>query len=249
MAWANTIKPNQIIGCDHPSRGLVNALHQGFARDDDAISSAADSGGGRADGLCKRAHRDALGDKGIVEFHGLHYYVYRKLFATPVVSSGKRLHDRCKKCKAGNELENETNTLAIHKALKEAREHAGLSLEKAAERIGVSGASFSRMENGLSKVTMDRLEVLSALYEVSASALVEGSVVTKPSTIDIERLKLVVQTVQQVVNERAAQPSPEKMALAVSEIYQLEITHIVNDADAKFDPSRRLGIIEAIIGD
>jgi transcriptional regulator with XRE-family HTH domain len=139
--------------------------------------------------------------------------------------------------------------VAIHNTLKQARERAGLTLEKAAECINISGASFSRMENGLSKVTTDRLEILAALYEVSASALVEGSIVTRPSTIDIDRLKLVVEAVQHVVNERQAHPSPKKMAMAVAELYRLEITHIVNDATAEFDPSRHLGIIEVMFGE
>ena len=136
--------------------------------------------------------------------------------------------------------------MAIHNILKQAREQAGLTLEQAAECINISGASFSRMENGLSKVTMDRLEMLAALYEVSASALVEGCIVTKPSTIDIARLRLVVEAVQQVVNEKEAQPSPEKMAMAVSELYRLEIEHIVNNATAEFDPARHLGIVQAM---
>ena len=136
--------------------------------------------------------------------------------------------------------------MAIHNILKQAREQAGLTLEQAAECINISGASFSRMENGLSKVTMDRLEMLAALYEVSASALVEGCIVTKPSTIDIARLRLVVEAVQQVVNEKEAQPSPEKMAMAVSELYRLEIEHIVNNATAEFDPARHLGIVRAM---
>ena len=136
--------------------------------------------------------------------------------------------------------------MALHNMLKQAREQAGLTLEKAAECIGISGASFSRMENGLSKVTMDRLEMLAALYDVSASALVDGSIVTRPSTIDLDRLKLVVAAVQEVVNDLGANPSPEKMALAVSELYRLEINYIVNDATAEFSPQRHLGIIEAM---
>lgn len=171
-------------------------------------------------------------------------------YSLPLFStSGKGLHDCCKKCKTGSDFENEKPNVAIYKTLKKAREQAGFTLEKAADCIGISGASFSRMENGLSKVTVDRLEVLSALYEVSASALVEGCIVTKPSTIDIERLKLVVQTVQQVVNKQQANPSPEKMAMAVSELYRLEINHIVNDASAQFDPTRHLGIIQIIFGE
>lgn len=137
--------------------------------------------------------------------------------------------------------------MAIHQTLKQAREQAGLTLEHAAECIGISGASFSRMENGLSKVTMERLEMLAALYEVSASAMVEGSIVTKPSTIDIDRLKLVVEAVQQLVHEQKLQPPPKKMATAVSELYRLEITHIVNDPTARFDPTRHKRIIKGML--
>ncbi|WP_127562628.1 helix-turn-helix domain-containing protein [Nioella ostreopsis] len=134
----------------------------------------------------------------------------------------------------------------IYNTLRRAREQAGLSLEKAAECIGISGASFSRMENGLSKVTTERLEMLAELYQVSASALVEGSIVTKPSSVDIKRLKAVVEAVQGVVNRQNARPSPEKMGAAVSELYRLEINHIVNDPKAEFEPERHLGIIEAM---
>lgn len=134
----------------------------------------------------------------------------------------------------------------IHNILRQAREQAGLSLEKAAECIGISGASFSRMENGLSKVTTERLEMLAALYEVSASALIEGSIVTRPSLVDIDRMKAVVQTVQTVVNRLRVRPSPEKMGLAVAEVYRLEIDHIVAHPKDQFDPDRHLGIIEAV---
>lgn len=136
--------------------------------------------------------------------------------------------------------------MAIHETLKKAREQSGLTLEQAAGKIGISGASFSRMENGLSKVSMERLADLSALYGVSASALVDGAIVTRPSTIDIDRLKLIVKTVQEVVNRMRVRPSPDKMATAVAELYRLEIDHIVHDPAAEFDPARHLGIIEAM---
>ncbi|MEM6495438.1 MAG: helix-turn-helix transcriptional regulator [Pseudomonadota bacterium] len=136
--------------------------------------------------------------------------------------------------------------MAIHDTLRQAREQAGLSLEKAAEIIGISGASFSRMENGLSKLTTDRLEVLAALYQVSASELVAGSIVTKPTSVDVTRLRSVVEVVQGVVNRLKVRPSPEKMGMAVAELYQLEINHIVNEPKAEFDPTRHLGIIEAM---
>jgi transcriptional regulator with XRE-family HTH domain len=136
--------------------------------------------------------------------------------------------------------------LAIHTTLKHAREQSGLTLEQAAEQIGISGASFSRMENGLSKVTTERLEMVAALYGVSASALIEGCIVTRPSTVDIDRMQAVVGAVQEVVNRLKVRPSPEKMGQAVAELYSLEIDHIVNDPKAVFDPQRHLGIIEAM---
>ncbi|SFS20057.1 helix-turn-helix domain-containing protein [Yoonia litorea] len=136
--------------------------------------------------------------------------------------------------------------MAIHNTLRQAREQSGLTLEQAAECIGISGASFSRMENGLSKVTTDRLEMLAELYQVSASALIEGSIVTRPSTVDLERMRAVVETVQAVVNRLRVRPSPEKMGMAVAELYRLEIDHIVSDPKSAFDPKRHVGIIETM---
>ncbi|WP_184561564.1 helix-turn-helix domain-containing protein [Sulfitobacter undariae] len=127
-----------------------------------------------------------------------------------------------------------------------AREQAGLSLEKAAECIGISGASFSRMENGLSKVSTDRLEMLASLYQVSASALIEGSIITMPSTVDLDRMRAVVEAVQKGIYQPRVRPSPEKVGIAVAEVYRMEIERIVNDPKAEFDPSRYNGLIEAM---
>jgi len=136
--------------------------------------------------------------------------------------------------------------LAIYQTLREARLQAGLSLEKAAECIGISGASFSRMENGLSKVSTDRLEMLASLYRVSASDLIEGSIITMPSTVDLDRMRAVVEAVQAGVYSLRVRPSPEKVGTAVTEIYRMEIERIVNDPKAEFDPTRYNGLIEAM---
>ncbi|MBB3992412.1 transcriptional regulator with XRE-family HTH domain [Sulfitobacter undariae] len=136
--------------------------------------------------------------------------------------------------------------MAIYQTLRMAREQAGLSLEKAAECIGISGASFSRMENGLSKVSTDRLEMLASLYQVSASALIEGSIITMPSTVDLDRMRAVVEAVQKGIYQPRVRPSPEKVGIAVAEVYRMEIERIVNDPKAEFDPSRYNGLIEAM---
>ena len=136
--------------------------------------------------------------------------------------------------------------MAIYQTLRMAREQAGLSLEKAAECIGISGASFSRMENGLSKVSTDRLEMLASLYQVSASALIEGSIITMPSTVDLDRMRAVVEAVQRGVYKLRVRPSSEKMGIAVAEVYRMEIERIVNDPKAEFDPTRYNSLIEAM---
>jgi hypothetical protein len=84
------------------------------------------------------------------------------------------------------------------------------------------------IENGLSRVTTDRLAELTSLYQVSASALVEGNIVTKPTSIDMKCLTGAVEAVQGTVNRLGVIPSPEKMGMAVGELYRLEIDHIIN---------------------
>jgi transcriptional regulator with XRE-family HTH domain len=133
-------------------------------------------------------------------------------------------------------------TVAIHEILKKTRICTELTLEEAATAIGISGASFSRMENGISQVTTDRLAELASLYQLSASALVEGNIVTRPTSIDMKCLTGVVEAVQGTVNRLGVIP----MGMAVGELYRLEIDHIINHPDAKFDANRHLGIIEAM---
>ena len=134
----------------------------------------------------------------------------------------------------------------IHAALKSAREQSGLSLAKVGQEIGISDASVSRMETRQSNVTVDRLIELAKLYKVSASALLEGAVVTNPNTIDLDRLRLIIEEVEEYISDRSVRPEPSKISLAVAVLYKAEINHIVGRPDAVFDPKRQLDVIEAI---
>lgn len=136
--------------------------------------------------------------------------------------------------------------MAIHKTLREAREKFGMSQDDAARHLGISGASFSRMESGESSVTTDRLFKLAALYRVSAASLLEGAVVTHPSAIDLERLKLAIIAVEKVVSALGARPSPQKIADAVAELYRTEIEHIVEHPRETFTPARHARLLELI---
>ena len=136
--------------------------------------------------------------------------------------------------------------MALHHLLRAAREQAGIRLEEAARLIGISGASFSRMETGQSKITTDRLETLARLYDISAAALLEGTIVTRPSTIDIDRMRQVVEVIQEVVLAVGAQPSPEKLGLVVAEIYRMEVETMIADPKATFEPARHRTLIRAM---
>jgi transcriptional regulator with XRE-family HTH domain len=136
--------------------------------------------------------------------------------------------------------------MAIHKTLRDARERTGMSQEDAAKHLGISGASFSRMESGESAVTTDRLFKLAALYKVSAASLLEGAIVTHPSAIDLERLKLAIIEVEKVVSALGVRPSPQKVADAVAELYRTEIEHIIEHPRESFTPARHARLLELI---
>ena len=136
--------------------------------------------------------------------------------------------------------------MAIHHTLKEARTRIGMSQEQAADHLGISGASFSRMEAGLSAVTTTRLVRLAALYKVSASALLEGSVVMEPTTLDMKRLKLVVIEIERIIAALNARPSPEKIAEATATLYSTEIDFIIRHPRETFDPSRHTPLLQLI---
>lgn len=137
-------------------------------------------------------------------------------------------------------------TMAIHRTLRDAREKTGLSQDVAAKHLGISGASFSRMESGESAVTTDRLFKLAALYRVSAASLLEGAIVTHPSAIDLDRLKLAIIEVEKVVAALGVRPSPQKVADAVAELYRTEIEHIIEHPRETFTPSRHARLLELI---
>ena len=72
------VNANQIVRRDQTSGRDVDAAHQVFAGNDNAISNAADRGRGRANGLRKVPHRRVLRSQEVIEFHDFHSYVFRK---------------------------------------------------------------------------------------------------------------------------------------------------------------------------
>lgn len=127
----------------------------------------------------------------------------------------------------------------INALLRQARERAGLSLDEAAKGLGISKASMSRMETGVSSVPVERIEALAAMYGIDIAGLFEGAVVTRPSATDLSRLREVVLLVQQVIADLDARPSPEKVAEATLQLYRRETDRIAAEPHAPEFPSAR----------
>ena len=136
--------------------------------------------------------------------------------------------------------------MSLHKKVREAREHCGLSQAQIADALDITPASYSRLESGQSAITTDRLQRLAKLFDISAGALLEGSIERLPHSLDMDRLKLVVTEIEHTIARLDVRPSPEKVADAVAEVYQTEIEYVYNQPKQEFDPSRHRRLIELI---
>lgn len=63
---------------------------------------------------------------------------------------------------------------------------------------------------------------------------------------NVEKMRAVADIVHRCLHHAKVRPSPQKMGLAFSEVYRLEIECIVSNARAEFDPSRHATLIDAI---
>ena len=132
--------------------------------------------------------------------------------------------------------------------LRKARERAGISLVSAAEHLGITTASLSRMETGKSGVEADRIEVLARYYRVRVADLFEDQLVSMPGTIDLDRLRAIVILVQNTIHGTKAKPSSEKIADVVTQVYQREIDRLLADPDAEpvFEPAIHAEFVEMV---
>ena len=132
--------------------------------------------------------------------------------------------------------------------LRKARVQAGISLEQAADFIGITTASLSRMETGISNVSAGRLANLAAYYGVSAGALFEGQLIQMPTQVDIGRMKAVVLLVHEVIATLGVSPSPDKIADVTAQVYTTEIERLLANphADLAFSADHHRSFITMV---
>ncbi len=142
----------------------------------------------------------------------------------------------------------ETRNTTVNHALRQVRKRSGVSLEKAADHLGITTASMSRLETGLAAVTADRVVSLARFYGVTVADLFEGRLVTMPSDVDLDRLQAVVLLVQSVILKLKVKSSPEKTADVVRMVYRREVEFLIDNPDAGrvFDENRHKKFVTTI---
>lgn len=125
----------------------------------------------------------------------------------------------------------------LHEKLKIARVAAGLTMEDAGRRLGLSQSTLSRIEAGDTGVSSQRLVDLASAYGVSPSALLEGSVRRSMSETDLDRLGMVIEFVEESLADTNPRPAPSRIKDTIVAIFRQE-TVLSWETGAKFDPSR-----------
>ena len=117
----------------------------------------------------------------------------------------------------------------------------------AAEKLGVSQSTLSRIEAGDSNVSSQRLVDLASAYGVSPSKLLDGAVERAMSDTDLDRIGQVIEFVEEILTETSPRPSPRHVRETVLAIFRQE-TAVSWEAGGCFDPTRYRDLIETLLG-
>ena len=131
--------------------------------------------------------------------------------------------------------------------LQDARETKDLSLGQAAKLLGVPKTSLWRWENNETKVYAQQLVDIAAAYGLSVSAIIEGKIMTAPTQTDFDRLGIVVEHIERMIQHIGTRPKPEAVRTAVVEVLRLETARVLETAGSGFDPSRYDAMVSGIL--
>ncbi|MEP1523014.1 helix-turn-helix transcriptional regulator [Ascidiaceihabitans sp.] len=136
--------------------------------------------------------------------------------------------------------------MALSDDLKRARQNAGLTMVEAAGELGMSQGSLSRIENGGTGITAQRLIDMAGVYGVSPSMLMDGAVVNALSDKDLDRIGEVIEFVEEVLSEHSTRPKPTVVRKTILAIFRQESAS-VHKSGAEFDPTRYRELISVLI--
>jgi transcriptional regulator with XRE-family HTH domain len=139
-----------------------------------------------------------------------------------------------------------TNTFG--RVLQDAREAKGYSLGQAAEVLAVPKTTLWRWENNETKVDAQRLVDIASAYGLSVSSMLEGRLLTAPTQTDFDRLGIVVEHIERIIQQQHTRPKPQSVRTAVVEVLRLETSRVLESTGSKFDPSRYDAMVNGILG-
>lgn len=139
--------------------------------------------------------------------------------------------------------ENDSDSNELYDRIRTARERSGMSMDDAADALGVSRVQIWRLEHKSKTVSAERLFELADLYGVDPRKLLQGDE-APPTHVDLyRRIADVVAMVEQQAQTLDVKPPPELVADAVVEILQQEANQPTDAKLAPFDPSQYQGLI------
>ncbi|MFK8035570.1 MAG: helix-turn-helix domain-containing protein [Hyphomicrobiales bacterium] len=131
--------------------------------------------------------------------------------------------------------------------LQKARNAKGLSLSEAARLLGVPKNTLWRWENDETRIYAGKLVAIAATYGFSASSLFNGEIVIAPTQMDYDRLGVVVEHIERIIQDTNIRPKPEAVRTAVVEVLKVETNRVLESKRSEFDPSRYDGMINGIL--
>lgn len=134
----------------------------------------------------------------------------------------------------------------LNEIIKQARLEAGLTLDQAAEKMGLSQSTMSRIETGETAITAQRLVDMASAYGVSPSQLLDGAVVRSMSETDLDRIGAVIEFVDAAAADQSPRPSSQTIRQTVLAIFRQE-TASSWETGATFDPSRYSELVTMLL--
>jgi transcriptional regulator with XRE-family HTH domain len=135
----------------------------------------------------------------------------------------------------------------LYDRIREARERAGLTVNEAAERLGVSRVQIWRMENKAETITAERLFIIAAIYQVDPYVLFKGTKTNMQSTSALyARIGEVVAMVEEAAQLLDVKPPPHLVGEAVVEILRQETRSQATADTTPLDASKYQGLVSLL---
>ena len=139
-------------------------------------------------------------------------------------------------------------TRMFSKIIKDAREERGYSIKVAADLLGLPKTTLWRLENDQGTISADRIIDISSKYGYSISGLLDGKLLMEPTQTDYDRIGMVVEEIERIVQSLDIRPEPSRVRMAVVEVLRLETARLIENRGGDFDPARYSNLVEATLG-